>query len=735
MRAATAALAGALVALAAAITWIAVVHRRLIDRLRAEAADERAAKETLAEAQRCAHVGSFWVDLASGTVAWSDEQYRILGYEPGAVNLTVGTMLLHVHPDDVPGFAEVLMDTRLNGVPFAYEYRIATATGEERWIAAAGHPGIGADGIVASIRGTIQDVTERRLAEENVRAGNARLERAQQVAHLGSWEWDVETGRVHWSDENFRIFGLEPGSIEPSLEDFMTRVHPEDQPALEAIVTRMLQGGQFEDAICRVLRPDGEFCTVRVQAEVQRLEGLTRVIGTVLDVTELKRVEAALQADIAERRAAEAALAYQARHDSLTGAANRVALREALDAAADEDIALLIIDLDSFKEINDSLGHEVGDQVLVEIAQRLRNATRSNDTVARVGGDEFAVVLHGVGDEDKATGIARSILAALEQSLLVEGMTLHVGASIGIAILREGAAHGPVLLRQADVAMYRAKREGIGVAIHEASDDHDGASRLALVADLRTAIGNDELSLHFQPKIAVASGHVVGVEALARWDHPRQGPISPGVFIPLAERTGLMLHLTRRVLDEALAQCARWDAMGLTIGMSVNLSPRLLHDPELTTWVDHALRTHGVEGHRLTLEITEGALAEGPVAFEAMTALRRLGVKLSIDDLGTGYSSLVYLKRLPIDELKIDQGFIVDLARDGRDHAIVKTIVELGRSLSLNVVAEGVEDEESLAVLRGLHCPVAQGFHCRRPAPADELTPWLLDRTILVAHN
>jgi EAL domain-containing protein (putative c-di-GMP-specific phosphodiesterase class I) len=283
--------------------------------------------------------------------------------------------------------------------------------------------------------------------------------------------------------------------------------------------------------------------------------------------------------------------------------------------------------------------------------------------------------------------------------------------------------------------MYRAKKGGTGVAVYEPSDDHDGASRLALVADLRAAISNGELTLHYQPKVGVASGQVIGVEALARWTHPTRGPISPADFIPLAEQTGLILSLTRRILDEALAQCARWEADGIHIGMAVNLAPKLLFDPDLTRWVDHALRANGLTGDRLTLEITEGALAEGPVAIEAMNSLRSLGVRLSIDDLGTGYSSLVYLKELPIDELKIDKGFIRELGADPRDQAIVRSIVDLGRSLNLTVVAEGVEDEESLDVLRRIRCPVAQGYHCARPAPAVELTPWLATSNLMAAAN
>jgi diguanylate cyclase (GGDEF)-like protein/PAS domain S-box-containing protein len=687
----------------------------------------------------------------------------------------------------------------------------------------------------------------RRLRREaaNHRAAEATLAEAQRTAHLGSWDWDVSTGQVDWSDELFRIFGLEPRSFEPTFDAYMARVHPADLPRMERVVARVSADGVFEDTIVRIVRPDGVVRWILAQAETQG----KRVVGTVLDVTERKEAEAELHAaevrfrqgfehspvgmlitepegpivsvnpamcsilgrtpaqlvgrrprdffhsddfeaaggarkralmtdgpgleeydarllrpdgtavwcamraslvrddagaplyffgqvqDITDRRQAEVALAHQATHDPLTGAANRVALQTALDASVDEDVALLVIDLDGFKDINDSLGHEVGDRVLREIANRLRHATRPRDCVARVGGDEFAVLLHGIGGDEFAGRVARKLLAAVEESMVMEGIVLQVGASIGTSVARVGEPDKEGLMRRADVAMYRAKKEGTGVAAYLPSDDHDGASRLALVADLRTAISNGEIGVHYQPKVAVCSGIVVGVEALARWNHPTRGPISPAEFIPLAEHTGLILPLTRRILDEALAQCASWDASGLHVGMSVNLSPRLLHDPDLTTWIHVALRVHSLPGERLTLEITENALVEGPVTVEAMTALRGIGVRLSIDDLGTGYSSLMYLKRLPIDELKIDRVFITDLATDPRDQAIVRAIVDLGRSLDLTVVAEGVENEASVELLRRLRCPVAQGFHCRRPGPADELTPWLQQQAQIVALN
>jgi EAL domain-containing protein (putative c-di-GMP-specific phosphodiesterase class I) len=325
--------------------------------------------------------------------------------------------------------------------------------------------------------------------------------------------------------------------------------------------------------------------------------------------------------------------------------------------------------------------------------------------------------------------VGSSLLVSLERAFVVEDVPLHVGATFGVAA-SAGNGDAKTLMRRAEMAMYRAKAAGAPSAVFDTSDELGGPARLALAAQLRNAIGSDELHLHYQPKIEIETGRVTGVEALARWDHPDRGSISPGEFIPLAEQAGLILPITKRLLDEALTQCARWRADGIDLQVAVNLSPRVLNDPDLVEWTAASLAEHGVPGDSLIYEITENALAEGPRVLRAIAGLRALGIRLAIDDLGTGYSSLMYLKSLPVDELKIDRAFIAELAIDRRDQAIVRSIVELGRSLGLVVVAEGVEDSATLAVLRRLGCEVAQGYHCCRPASAADLTPWLAEQSV-----
>jgi len=436
--------------------------------------------------------------------------------------------------------------------------------------------------------------------------------------------------------------------------------------------------------------------------------------------------------DISERKRGEEALRHQALHDALTGLPNRTLLLDRLEQALTAarrvrlPCALLLLDLDHFKEVNDTLGHQVGDALLQEVSARLRAALRAVDTVARLGGDEFAVLLPDA-DEAGAIGVARVLRGVLERPILVEGQPLAVEGSVGIA-LAAPTADASALLRQADVAMYMAKRAHSGHALYDpASDAHD-PERLALLGALRQALEEDALELHYQPQVVLTSGLTCGVEALLRWPHPTRGFIAPDKFIPLAEQTGLIGPLTRWVLETALRQVQAWQEEGLSVGLSVNLSARTLHDPDLPVLVASLLEGHTVAPDLLTLEITESALMIDPArARDTLVRLTALGVRIAIDDFGTGYSSLGYLKQLPVAEVKIDQSFVRGLgdATDVKDAAIVCAVIALAQALGLNIVAEGVETGAAWNRLRALGCALAQGYYLSRPLPACEMTRWL----------
>ena len=450
--------------------------------------------------------------------------------------------------------------------------------------------------------------------------------------------------------------------------------------------------------------------------------------------TEMEQAISAIGAQIGqfiERVRAQEALRHQALHDALTGLPNRTLLQDRLDHALQTAqreqgvLSLLLMDLNRFKEINDTLGHQHGDLLLQQVGSRVRDALRASDTVARLGGDEFAVLLPGA-DAAGAVRVAQAVLAALAAPFDVKGQDLGVGASIGIALFPAHGADVQTLLRQADVAMYVAKRAGSGYAVYDTKHDGHSPARLTLESALRHAIAHGELILHYQPKAEVATGRVHRVEALVRWSHPEQGIIPPDQFIPLAEQTGLIAPLTRWVLDTALRQCRAWQGRGLHVGVAVNLSMRTLHDADLPETVACLLQRYAIAPGLLTLEVTESALMVDPTqAQSVLERLAQLGVKLSIDDFGTGYSSLGYLKQLPVHEIKIDKSFVIGMSANDKDTAIVRSVSDLSHNLGLAVVAEGVEDRATWDLLAALGCDMAQGYYLSRPLPAADLERWL----------
>jgi diguanylate cyclase (GGDEF)-like protein len=426
-------------------------------------------------------------------------------------------------------------------------------------------------------------------------------------------------------------------------------------------------------------------------------------------------------------------LRHEALHDALTGLPNRAALQRQLTAALEEvaggrspGAAVMIIDLDSFKEVNDTLGHQHGDQLLVEVGARLRTAAGPTGFVARLGGDEFAIVLGGTDDEDHAVRVGRRLLRSLEEPVSLDGLEVEVGGSLGVAMAPALATDPAGLLKRADMAMYDAKASTGGLRMYEPDAESDNPRRLMLVSELRTALNQDRIEVYVQPQARLATGETVSVEALVRWNHPELGAVPPDEFIPVAERSGLIGLVTTRVLNASLAAVADWRRQGVDLGIAVNLSARSLQDTDLVDEVSRLLRRHAVPASRLTLEVTESSVMADPSrAIALLHQLRALGVRLSVDDFGTGYSSLSYLKSLPVQEVKIDRSFVTGLSRQDDDVAIVRAIVDLGRHLGLEVVAEGAEDQTTWDLLATMGCDLVQGWHLARAMPVGELVPWL----------
>jgi diguanylate cyclase (GGDEF)-like protein len=427
----------------------------------------------------------------------------------------------------------------------------------------------------------------------------------------------------------------------------------------------------------------------------------------------------------------QADLQHQAYHDSLTNLPNRLLLQDRMEQAIQiarrhhTPFAFLMMDLDRFKDVNDTLGHHVGDQLLAEVGQRLHDTLREVDTIARLGGDEFAILLMD-SDAKTAQRVAQKITDALSSPFDINSLRLYIGASIGIACYPEHGLDVTTLIQRADVAMYVAKRDQSTHALYALEQDNYSVSRLALMADLRQALQQDALTLHFQPKLDLASGQVLGVEALLRWQHPEYGAIPPEQVVVLAEHTGLIGPLTQWVMENALATAAAWRKQGLILTMAVNLSVHNLRDPAFQTRVSECLALHQLPAEVLTLEITEHAMMANPAeATRILRALDEMGVMLAVDDYGTGFSSLAYLKQLPVDELKIDKSFVMRMHENPNDEIIVRSTIDLAHNLGLRVVAEGVEHEQAWHKLSALGCDAAQGYYMSRPLPPDQIHDWL----------
>ena len=448
-------------------------------------------------------------------------------------------------------------------------------------------------------------------------------------------------------------------------------------------------------------------------------------VGLVLFVPVLVLL-AVLQGDRAHQLDRAIALAT---HDPLTGLPNRTLFHEQLDRRLDieRSIAVLLIDLDRFKEVNDTLGHALGDELLVEVGHRLRPLLPAPDLIARLGGDEFAVFMRA---DNAAHALRRvdELLARIREPFDIAGLDFDIDASIGVAMADDPMLTAADLIRRADVAMYSAKEDRAGRALYSAGRDNYSAERLALAGRLRRGIADGELVLHYQAQVDLATGDIVGAEALLRWDYPGRGLVAPDEFIPVAERTELIRPMTAFVFTAAITQAAAWRRAGHDLNVSVNLSPRNLGEDDLVESIAHLLLLHDLPASSLVVELTETTVMANPDrAAQVMRRLRAIGVKISIDDFGTGHSSLAYLTTLPTDELKVDRSFIRAMSTDPNAETVVRAIVDLARSLHLDVVAEGVETTEDEQILRAIGCPTGQGYLFTKPLPANAMTAWLKD--------
>ena len=631
---------------------------------------------------------------------------RRLSYE----NLTL--------PEDRARVARVIHAALRSGDAFEVEYRIRRADGQIAWVLERGVGIRNSHGQPAWIEGYIQDISERMAVDEMMREAVRRYESLFENATEGIFQTTPEGCYLSANPALARIYGhTTPDALISHLHDIEHQLYV--QPERRAEFVRLMQAqGTVRNFESQVYRRDGSIIWISENARaVKDNQGKVQFYeGTVVDIT--------------ERREHEAALEYQAHHDSLTGLPNRTLLRDRIDQAIAHawrhgyQVAVVFVDLDHFKLINDSLGHHVGDRLLLEVASRLKACVRGNDTVARQGGDEFVLVLTEQHDEDEMLGVVSRLLDAISQPWTNNGQEYGLSCSIGVSCYPRDGQDPDTLLRSADVAMYQAKTSGRNTYHCYTPELNQAISeRLELENSLRHALEREEFRVYYQPRIDVASGRIVGAEALIRWDCPGKGIVPPDSFISIAEETGLIIPIGQWILREACRQNSAWRRAGLPpIAVSVNLSPIQFRHTGLVDSVADALADSGLDPASLELEVTESFVMHDAERINvAMQSLKALGVDIAVDDFGTGYSSLSYLKRFPVDRLKVDKSFVRDIDSDPDDAAIVRAIITLGHALNLRVVAEGVETAAHLDYLKLHGCDEVQGYYFSRPVPASHL--------------
>ncbi|OLC53286.1 MAG: hypothetical protein AUH92_06260 [Acidobacteria bacterium 13_1_40CM_4_69_4] len=564
---------------------------------------------------------------------------------------------------------------------------------------------------------------------DELRESKARLADAQRIARLGHWDRELKSGRMRWSEEMYRIFGVDARTFTPNLQAYLELLQPQDRELVARATGEAVrkEGPYSFDA--RIVMPDGGVRHVHEQAEIVCEDDGTplRLSGTTQDITERKQIEEQIR--------------FLAYYDGLTRLPNRALFMERLGQALasaqrqSRTLAMLFLDLDRFKRINDTLGHTLGDRLLQAVSGRLKKCLRSTDTiargdplagtdsVARLGGDEFIVTITDIARGEDAAKIARRVLDSLNEPFKLEEHEVVVTGSIGISLFPHDGADVETLLKNADSAMYHAKDAGRGTyQFYSKSMNAAAFQRLALENSLRKALERGEFMLYFQPQVDVSSGTIFGAEALIRWRHPDLGMVSPADFIPLAEETGLILPMGEWVLHAAGAQGKAWQDAGFgPLIVAVNLSGRQFRQQQLVQTVEDALKATGLDPRCLELEITESILVQSvDDTLATLKRMRAMGLRVSLDDFGTGYSSLTYLKRFPIDTLKIDQSFTRDIATDAGDAAITAAIIAMSEGLKMAVIAEGVETEEQRDSLLQRGCRLMQGYLFGRPVPAEQ---------------
>jgi len=694
-------------------------------------------EKNLAAAQARAKIGSWRRDLVSNQSVWSVEMYRIFEFDPDSSPPDSDTLCARVHPEDREKFNTICdpaTHTKAKGM-FQLDFRYPLECGECLWIESKTEAILNEQGEIIALSGTAQDITERKRIEQDLETSRQLLAQCQSIAQIGGWEIDLRNRNLIWTDETYRIHDTNPEEFDPSVDAGLSYFLPESRAIISQALETAIASGLGYDLELQKYTVKGRKIDIRTTCQVTLHEGkAVRLTGIFQDITQQKAAQLALANAYAELERSNGLLEHIAHYDALTHLPNRVLLADRMQQAMaqcqrrNNSLAVAFLDLDGFKAINDVYGHSVGDQLLIEIAERLRISLREGDTLARLGGDEFVAILTDLDQSKDCEPVLARLLGAASEPVLLNGVQLQVSASIGVTLYPQDGVDAEQLLRHADQAMYLSKQAGKN-CFHLFDVEHDAAVKIQRddLSQIRQALLNHEFVLFYQPKVNMRTGQVIGAEALIRWQHPTKGLLAPASFLPTVENHLFSVEMGEWVITTALEQMAQWQQFGLRIPVSVNVGALQLQQVDFTQRLQQRI-SHFPQSiySMLELEILEtSALDDIEQISQVIHACQALGVSFALDDFGTGYSSLRYLKRLPAEMLKIDQSFVRDMLEDEGDLTIIKGVIGLAQAFHRKVIAEGVETVAHGDMLLSIGCELAQGYGIARPMPAAEMSAWI----------
>jgi diguanylate cyclase (GGDEF)-like protein/PAS domain S-box-containing protein len=668
------------------------------------------------------HIGILLVDKYRKNILINSKICNMFGYEQNEL-IGKSAEIFHISKDSYKEFAIKAFNIVLAGKPVSIDYKFRRKDGTIFWAHIAGDLVKNRENVLW----TFVDITKNIEANQELKIKKSELLAINSLVNLGVWNLDFTTKKAKISSEFCNILKFKKGT-ELTYKEYLNIVHKDDRKTLDDSLKILLDGGSTKGTQVRLLIDNNGKKEIRHVFQkatiVYDKNGKPKSsIGAIIDITKQKNIELELK----EQKELFKQLAY---HDDLTGLPNRALLLDRLEQSIkiakrkEEKLAVLFIDLDDFKSINDALGHDKGDFYLRELSINMQSRIRESDVLARLGGDEFVVILNGINNQQDIITIIENGMTIVDDAIKIDEEIIYPRMSVGVAIYPTDGKDCQALLKNADAAMYKAKANGRHTySFYDKTMTQKAYERMNMEKSLRNAMINDELLVYFQPQINANKKKVIGMEALVRWQNPTKGFLNPVDFLPIAEEIGMMKELNRHVMDKAIEQFSKWKKDGLDIGtLSLNMATKQLECPDCFKNLKAILDKHKFKANWLELEVTEGELINKPeMAVTFLQQIRDLGVKISIDDFGTGYSSMAYLKNLPINKLKIDKSFIDNLVDNKKDRAITKTIIELAHNLNLEVIAEGVEQKEQKDMLLKNGCANIQGYYYSKPIPADEM--------------